>query len=226
MAKMACKLAKQNGMVQVMPGEEASFLGPYPVSLIPGVGPVMCQKLKDKNIHTIHDINQFSLEEMTQLFGKWGVSLFLKAKGQGSTSGVKTHDPKRIGHERTFDKDTDNPVHIRRHLIKLAEKVGRRLRAKAVTARQVVLKIRYADFLTVSKQKTISPTDDDLDIFETAVILFKQLFNPNQKIRLIGISCGNLEHDTTVPLFDFKSQDNRVCKIPDMPMNQDSTSFN
>ncbi|NQY75318.1 MAG: DNA polymerase IV, partial [Candidatus Margulisbacteria bacterium] len=194
-AKIACKLAKQEGMVRVLPGEEDSFLNPFPVSLIPGVGPIMNKKLKDQSISYISDIQSKSMAELTRLFGKLGTSLFLKARGVGSSNCQKKRIQKCMSHDITFAADLDNIQVLKKSLLTISSGVCKRLREKGKKCSLVILKVRFSDFKTITKQRMITPTDADRDVYHAALILFRLIFQRHRKVRLLGISLGGLNDD-------------------------------
>ena len=155
MAKIASDQAKPNGMIWVPPGQEAGFLGPLPVSKIPGVGKKTEERLATYGVHFVGDLARIEEKFLEELMGKWGLALAGKAHGLDA-GGYFNHDvaeesdPKSISHEHTFDKDSADAELLESTLAKLSQMVGRRLRehdmhARTVSDQAAVLGLHNAD---------------------------------------------------------------------------------
>ncbi len=198
-AKVSSDQAKPNGILWVLPGQEARFLAPLEVRKIPGVGKVMEKNLHDLGIHTVGDLTRLDEDFLKERFGKWGLALAGKAHGLDaggwfdSEVGEETA-PKSISHEHTFDRDTADPEQLESTLAKLAEMVGRRLREARLHARTVQLKLRFEDFSTITRAHSLaSATQVDTEIYETARALFRANWRAGQRVRLLGVHTSGFE---------------------------------
>lgn len=200
-SKIASDQAKPNGVLWIFPGNEAEFLAPLEIRKMPGVG-----KVTEKNLHTI-GIRQIghlaSLDEqfLQKHFGKWGTALLGKARGEDVggwfESDVATdEDPKSISHEHTFNDDTAD-LHILEGVMdRLSEMVADRLRQYQFYARTVSIKLRYSDFSTLTRAKTLrEPTSVDREIGDMARTLFRSAWKKNAKVRLLGVAVSGLTRE-------------------------------
>ena len=208
MAKIASAYCKPNGMLWIAPGKEQQFLAPLPIKRIPGIGPKGCARLNRMGVKSVADLSQLPLELLEKTYGKWGVSLYRKARGISSSAvNAETEDPRSISRETTFSTDSMDPLFLESTLSYLTEKTAAQLRSNGLFARTVTLKLRYSDFKTVTRSQTLGwPTAADHTLLKTATILFHKLFNHRVQVRLIGISFSSL---TAHPyrqedLFDLK----------------------
>ena len=201
MAKIANNIGKSaaskayppNAITFVPIGEEAEFLAPLPVIAMWGVGPKTAERMKNLGIQTIGDLANQREEELIHQFGKLGKALTLRARGIDNRPIVTHHEAKSISQEITFSKDSRSEKSLTRTLIKLSEKVGKRLRANNKTAATVKLKIRWPDFTTLSRQITCEePIDKDEQIFSAANQLFHKVWKPGRPVRLIGVGVSGL----------------------------------
>jgi DNA polymerase-4 len=186
-AKIASDSMKPQGITYVMPGMEKDFLNPMPVESIPGVGKVMLKALQDKGIYKIGDITELPEDYFGTAFGKYGIALWRKANGEGSEYLNPPAERKSISKERTYTTDVVDKKKIEETLFDLTGKVCQLLRDKNWQASTISIKLRYSDFVTLTRAKTIKSTDDDKIIFETAVKLFRKVYTRRVSVRLIGI---------------------------------------
>jgi len=200
-AKVASDQAKPNGILWILPGMEASFLRPLEVRKIPGVGKVMEQRLHALGIKTVSDLARLDEQFLEERFGKWGLALAGKSQGLdaggwfdeeiGAGSG-----PKSISHEHTFGHDTSDPALLESTLVRLSEMVGRRLREHGLHARTLQLKLRYADFSTITRAHTLkAPTQLDIEILEAVRALFRGNWKSGAAIRLLGVHASSFAED-------------------------------
>lgn len=187
MAKIASDFKKPQGITYVLPGTEKEFLAPLPVETIPGVGKSMLKQLREKGFYLISDITKLPEDYWGITFGKYGLSLYRKANGGGKIYLDKPQNRKSISKERTYGKDLINKAKMEDTLFKLTSQVCQLLRDKNWQASTVSIKLRYSDFETITRAKTIKPTDDDKTIFDTAVKLFRTNYTRRVSVRLIGI---------------------------------------
>ena len=194
LAKIASAYCKPNGMLWIAPGMEQRFLAPLPVRRIPGIGPKGEAELRRMGIKSVGDLARLPLELLEEHDGKWGVSLYRKARGiSGSPVTSETEDPRSISRETTLEMDSADPIFLESTLSYLTEKVAGQLRENKLFAGTVTLKLRYSDFKTVTRSKTLEmPTAKDHTLFKTGVGLFRKLFTHGARVRLIGIAFTSL----------------------------------
>jgi DNA polymerase IV len=198
-AKVSSAKAKPNGVLMVLPGQEAKFLAPLDIADIPGVGRVTEQKLHEIGIRRVGDLTCLEDSDLEQRFGKWGLALAGKARGEDAGGWFDTEvgqhaDPKSISHEHTFGEDTSDPDRLQSTLMRLSEMVGRRLRAGGYFARTVQLKLRYKDFTTITRAHSLeTPTQADREIFEQVRRLFLTNWKKPMPVRLLGVQTSNFE---------------------------------
>ena len=166
---------------------------------IPGVGKVTEQNLHGLGIHKVGDLCRFDEAFLEQRFGKWGLALAGKARGEDaggwfdSEVGADT-DPKSISHEHTYNEDTADPERLESTLMRLSEMVGRRLREGSLHARTLQLKLRYKDFTTITRAHSLpSPTQLDTEIFAQVRLLFRKNWRKGAEVRLLGVQASSFE---------------------------------
>ena len=190
-AKIGSDCMKPKGITYIIPGMEKEFLAPMPVETIPGVGKVMKQQLNARGIYRIADITKLPSEYFSVAFGKYGVDLWRKAHGEGTEYLTIQRERKSISRETTFGKDVTSDEELKQTLFNLTGKVCQSLRKKDWVASTVEIKLRYIDFQTLVRSKTIKPTDDDKIVFETALNLLTKAKTRRVAVRLIGIGLTN-----------------------------------
>lgn len=198
-AKVSSGQAKPNGVLWIVPGEEAKFLAPLDVREIPGVGKVMEKHLHEIGIRKVGDLAKLEESELEERFGKWGLALAGKARGEDAggwfDSEVGERDEaKSISHEHTYNEDTADVSQLEATLMRLSEMVGRRLREANLHARTIQLKLRYKDFTTITRAHSRKqPTQLDGEIFEEVRALFRKNWKPGSQIRLLGVHASSFE---------------------------------
>ena len=196
-AKVSSAKAKPNGILWVVPGEEARFLAPLDVRDIPGVGKVTEQNLHALGIRKVGDLSRFDDAFLEERFGKWGLALAGKSRGEDAGGWFDTEvgadtDPKSISHEHTYNEDTAAQEQLESTLMRLSEMVGRRLREGGLYARTIQIKLRYKDFTTITRAHTLSaPTQLDTEIFEQARALFRKNWRQGAHVRLLGVHASS-----------------------------------
>ncbi len=196
-AKVSSAQAKPNGVLWIVPGEEAKFLAPLDVREIPGVGKVMETHLHELGIKKVGDLTKLEDHELEQRFGKWGLALAGKARGEDAGGWFDNAvgadlDAKSISHEHTYNEDTADLNQLEATLMRLSEMVGRRLRESHFHARTVQLKLRYKDFTTITRAHTLtSPTQLDNEIFEQIRALFRKNWKKGLQVRLLGVQASS-----------------------------------
>jgi DNA polymerase-4 len=186
-AKIASDYNKPFGITYVCVGDEKKFLESLPVEKMPGIGKVMQSELKSKGIRTLGDLAALPIDFISILYGKVGIDLWNRANGSGSEYLSLSRKQKNISKEKTFHEDVINTAIIEKILFDLTSKVCQSLRDDGWYASTISIKLRYTDFITTTRAKTIKPTDDDQIIYQTALQLFYKSFTRRVAVRLIGI---------------------------------------
>ncbi|MGC9395586.1 MAG: DNA polymerase IV [Anaerolineae bacterium] len=177
----------------VPPGEEAAFLAPLPVGELWGIGPKTAASLTELGITTIGDVARWPQDDLVQRFGKHGLDLSQRARGIDDRPVITEYEAKSLSRETTFAHDVTDEATLRRTLLHLAESVGHRLRRAGLQGSTVKLKLRWADFTTITRQVTLpEPTDQDNAIYTAAQHLFEQAWPKGKPVRLIGVGVSNL----------------------------------
>jgi DNA polymerase-4 len=190
-AKVASDLRKPDGLVVVEPGSEAAFLAPLLVSRLWGVGRVTGAELEGMGIRTIGQLALTPAANLRARFGKHGPDLLTLARGRDDRPVEPDAAPKSMGAEETFEHDTRDVELLRATLRGQSERVARELRTEGYAGRTVTLKLRFADFSTITRAHTDDPTQDGLAIFRRAEALFGGV-RLAQAVRLIGLSVSGL----------------------------------
>ncbi|MFF0720926.1 DNA polymerase IV [Micromonospora sp. NPDC003816] len=192
-AKLGSTRAKPDGLLVVPAAQVLDFLHPLPVAALWGVGERAEQNLLRLGLRTVGDLAQAPLGMVRTAVGAAAAGhLHELAWGRDPRRVSPEHAEKSVGAEVTFDVDVNDPTEIRRTLLALAEKVGGRLRAGGLVGRTVSLKVRMADFRTVSRSRTLDvPTDVAREMFDTAWSLYTALA-PGERIRLVGVRAEGL----------------------------------
>ena len=201
-AKVSSAKAKPNGVLWVVPGQEAKFLAPLDVRDIPGVGKVTEQNLHALGIRQVGDLTRFEDSVLEEKFGKWGLALAGKSRGEDAGGwfdnevGADT-DAKSISHEHTYNEDTANPEQIESTLMRLSEMVGRRLREAGLHARTIQLKLRYKDFTTITRAHTPAfrhPTRYR-NLRADPAVCSARTGRQGTQVRLLGVHVSDFEAD-------------------------------
>jgi len=196
-AKVSSAQAKPNGVLWIVPGAEAKFLAPLDVREIPGVGKVMEGHLHALGILKVGDLARLEDSELESRFGKWGLALAGKARGEDAGGWFDSEvgedvGAKSISHEHTYNEDTADLSQLEATLMRLSEMVGRRLRESNFHARTVQLKLRYKDFTTITRAHTLAaPTQLDTEIFEQIRALFRKNWKKGTQVRLLGVHASS-----------------------------------
>ena len=191
-AKIASDLRKPHGLVIVPPGGERDFLAPLPVERLWGVGPATARRLWEMGIRTIGDLAAWPARDLQARFGVHGETLWQHAHGRDDRPVEPESEPKSISRETTFARDVADPERLRRTLLWLSEEVAVRLRRHRVRARTVFIKLRYADFTTLTRQATLpDPTDQAAVVYEHACDLWRRVWTRTRSVRLLGVGATN-----------------------------------
>lgn len=192
-SKIAANTSKPRGLVVVPPGDEKEFLAPLPIEKLPGAGKMTRARLARWDVRTIGDLAKVPPEELRAQFGKHGAYMHAAAHGIDDSPVVTEWKPKSISQENTFDRDTRDAAQVEKDLGEMSEAVAQELEREGYTARTVVLKLRYADFTTITRQVTLRvPTCQAQEIRECAVRLVRTHWDRRRAVRLIGVGANNL----------------------------------
>jgi len=201
-AKVASDAAKPNGVLWVCAGHEAAFLAPLEVRRIPGVGKVMEQNLHACGIRRVGDLALLSEQFLKERFGEWGLALAGKSRGVDAGGWFDSEvgaveDPKSISHEHTFGEDTADETRLQATVARLSEQVARRLREHGLFARTVQLKLRFSDFSTITRARSLDhATQLDKEILDVIRELLAANRPAGAKVRLLGVHASAFKHDT------------------------------
>ena len=193
-AKVASTSCKPNGLLVVPVDRVVEFLHPMPVGALWGVGPKTEEQLHRLGLRTVGELAHTPQSTLERALGvATGRHLVNLAWGRDERA-VEAGDSERsIGNEETFFRDIDDPEDIKRELLKLSEQVAGRLRAHGVVARTLSLKVRFADFSTITRSKTLADaTDTSFDVYATIAALFDALHLQRARIRLVGVRAEGL----------------------------------
>jgi DNA polymerase-4 len=197
-AKLASTRCKPDGLLVVPQAQVVAFLHPLPVGALWGVGDKTEQALTRLGLHTVGELAHVPVATLRRALGDaLGAHLAELAWGRDPRP-VQPYEPeKSIGAEQTFARDVDDPEVVRRELLRLCERVGARLRSQGYVGRTVALKLRFADFSTITRSRTLrSGTDVAREVYQTAVGLYDALGLQRSRIRLVGVRVeGLLEAD-------------------------------
>jgi DNA polymerase IV (DinB-like DNA polymerase) len=192
-AKIASDFKKPYGMTVVKPEDIKGFLFPLAARKIPGVGPKTERALKDLNIETISDLASSKQEMLTRLLGTYGTKLHELANGIDNTEVVEEYETKSIGRDVTFEKDVDDEARIFHVLDELAGEVHQDVITNAFKFKTITVRIRYEDFDTHTRSKSLLFPTNDLDILRnTAKRLMVSFLRFNRKVRLVGVRVSKL----------------------------------
>ena len=194
LAKIASDMEKPRGLTVILPQDAQEILSKLPIEKFYGVGKKSVPRLHDMGIYTGADL--LEIPEMTLIdhFGRFGYDLYRRARGI-SNSPVKTHRARKsIGKERTYGKLLYRMEDIQKELSGLAQRVVQSLGRHQKVGKTIVVKIRYADFQTLTKRRTLDvPTDDEEVILRIATDIVDQVGELDRGVRLLGITLTNLE---------------------------------
>ncbi len=187
-AKIASDLCKPDGLLQVVEGTEKEFLGPLPVGRMWGVGPKTEEWLHRIGVQTIAQVAARSERFWEQQLGRHGRHLWRLSQGWDEGPVVRTSSFRSLSQERTFDRDTCDLNLLSRTLLSLSEGLAQRIRGHQVEGRTVALKIRFEDFSTFTRQRSLGEyTDDSAQIRQVAQELLNQFLPLSRSVRLLGV---------------------------------------
>jgi DNA polymerase IV len=197
-AKLASQRCKPNGILEIPTDRVLTFLHPLPVSALWGVGPKTNEALERLGLHTVGDIAQTPQQTLIRALGQAaGESLYELAWGRDDRDVIPEEPDKSISAAETFDRDIDDPEFVAKEILRMCERASSRMRERSLFAKTITLKVRFADFTTVNRSKTLPlPIDTTHEIYEVAKALYEALSIERARIRLVGVSLENLHTDT------------------------------
>ncbi|MFO7192040.1 DNA polymerase IV [Thermocrispum sp.] len=193
-AKLASGMAKPDGMVVVPAAEVVSFLRPLPVTALWGVGDKTARALERAGLHTVADVADAPVARLKKAVGSaLGEHLHELAHGRDPRRVEVGSPDKSLGAEHTFDVDQDDVEVVVRELLRLAERVAAGMRAKGLKGRTVSIKLRFADFTTITRARTLpAPTDVAREIHAAASGLLRDNVPASAAVRLVGVRVEGL----------------------------------
>jgi DNA polymerase-4 len=186
-SKVATNEVKPNGQLEIPFGQEKSFLAPLKIGKLPGIGKETAYKLVRRGVETIRTLSEIPVEMLETMLGKTGIDLWRKANGLDDSPVIPYREQKSISTEQTFQTDTINLHFLHAQLVRMTESVGFELRSQDRLTGCVTVKLRYSNFDTVVRQKTIDFTNSDHLLLQTAQELFDKLYDRRMLVRLVGI---------------------------------------
>lgn len=220
-SKMATNEAKPNGYLEVPAGKETAFLWPLTIDKIPGVGKQTQSELQQLGIKTIEQLAKTSPDILEYHFGKWGKKLFEKANGISDSLVISYNEQQSISHETTFSEDSNDIVFLHQQLVQLTSETAFGLRKDEKMTGCVTIKLRYADFTTVSRQEVIDYTALDNTLLAKVKNLFSKLYTKGEKVRLLGVRFSQLiPMNIQMNLFDDAAEQLELFKAVDKIKNK------
>lgn len=193
LAKIASDLEKPDGFVVVPAGSAQEFLDPLPIKRIWGIGKKGQERFHRLGITSVKQLRSVSLQDMQDHFGKLGEHCWRLANCIDDRSVVPDRDAKSISHETTFRKDLSDPELLRSVIAQLCDQVARRLRRQEIISSTIQLKVRFSDFRTISRARTLDPPTNITDIIkQIAIELFESAVEQQTPVRLVGVGVSHL----------------------------------
>ncbi len=226
-AKLASNLAKPDGLIVVPREEVVSFIHQLPVAAIWGVGDKTEEHLHRLGLRTVADLAHTPVETLQRALGDVaGRNLHDLAWGRDPRHVVPERREKSIGADETFAHDIDDPVRIHRELLRLADRTAARARTAGMSGRTVSIKVRFADFTTITRAKTLRHhTDVSRDIYATARELYDRLGLQRARIRLVGVRLEGLVPTETAPIQARLDEPEKGWRDADRAVDRASARF-
>lgn len=212
LAKIASDFKKPDGLVEIKPEEVQEFLRELPISKLWGVGKSTEEVLKGMGILRVGQLAVYPAERVEKKLGKFGIELIALARGEDERPVTPDSEAKSISQEETFTPDLEGLEKMKRVLLDQAEQVGWELRKQKLKGCTVTIKVRYPDFTTVTRSHTLPfPTDQGIEIYQTALKLLSKTEALQKKVRLLGVGASNLlRQDDPEQLILFDSRRKQV----------------
>jgi DNA polymerase IV len=191
-SKVATDEIKPDGQLEIAFGHERTFLAPLSIGKLPGIGKETAYRLIRRGVGTIRTLSEIPIEMLEAMLGATGIDLWRKAHGLDDSPVIPYREQKSISTERTFETDTTNLAFLHAELVRMTEAVGFELRRQDRLTGCITIKLRYSNFDTVARQKTIDFTNADHLLLPVAQSLFEKLYDRRLLIRLLGIRLTRL----------------------------------
>ena len=193
-AKLASANCKPNGMLEIATDRILTFLHPLPIQAMWGVGPKTAEVLERLGLRTIEDIAKLPRATLIRALGEAnGASLYELAWGRDYRDVTPEEPDRSISAAETFPQDLDNPEEILTEFLRLTERATARLRDRELFAKTISIKVRFADFSTINRSKTLPlPIDSTHDVYDVVKGLYLALRIERARLRLVGVSLENL----------------------------------
>ncbi|MBX2845397.1 MAG: DNA polymerase IV [Saprospiraceae bacterium] len=186
LAKMATNQAKPNGHLFVEHGQEIEFLNPLPIKEIPSLGKKTQEFLQLRKIHTVEELRGIGEAQLLEWFGKFGQGLWRKVNGKGSVTIQPYSERKSISKEHTFHVDLSDSNQLKSILFGMAEQLAHRLRLEGRMVTNLAIKMRTADFDTITRQTVIPPTFYEHELIPEITTFFEKIYH-KKPLRLVGL---------------------------------------
>ena len=220
-SKVATNEVKPNGQLEIPFGGEKLFLAPLNIGKMPGIGKETTNLLERMGVETVRTLSEIPVKLLYNLLGKTGIELSRKANGIDETPVVPYREQKSISTEQTFSNDTIDVHFLRSQLVRMTESIAYELRKQNKLTGCVTVKLRYANFDTVTKQCSIAYCGADHILLDTARRLFEQLYDRRMLVRLIGIRFTHLiPGNYQISLFDDTQEMIRLYQAIDQVKNR------
>ncbi len=214
LAKIASDLEKPDGLVVVSADKVEEFLQSLDISRLWGAGQRTQQTLRKLGIHTIGDLAAYPRDVLKQKFGKMGDHFYRLAHGIDDRAVHSAEGVKSVSNEHTFGSDEADESILLQTLLRLSEKVGYRLRKKGLQGKTVHLKLRYENFSTITRNKTLDHYTDSTEmLYSTVRLLFRKNYQKGRKIRLLGVGISSFGRQENQQLTLFRAADEQRSEL-------------
>ncbi|MFM1905214.1 MAG: hypothetical protein RIT32_10 [Actinomycetota bacterium] len=195
LAKLASTYAKPDGLLLIPDDKKLEFLHPLPVGALWGVGEKTETKLKDLGLHQVGDVAKLPIDTLARIVGQAAAEHLAElCQGIDDREVVVSEPEKSIGNETTFGEDLFEPTEVEAQLLRLADQVAARLRERKLSARTLSLKVRFHDFTTITRSKTLpNYTHSTQEINQVVRQLYRNLNLQRVRIRLLGVRAEGLQ---------------------------------
>ncbi|HEY5249788.1 MAG TPA: DNA polymerase IV [Dermatophilaceae bacterium] len=226
-AKLASGLAKPDGLLVVPESEVVGFLHQLPVGALWGVGDRTEEVLQHLGLRTVADIAHTPVDTLRRALGdNAGPALYELAWGRDSRQVMPTRRERSIGADETFSFDVDDPAYIHRELLKLSDRTAARMRAAGMVGRTISIKVRFSDFTTITRSKTLrDPTDVSRDIYATTRALYDGLGLQRARLRLVGVRMEGLMDSDQAPIQGLLDEPAHGWRDADRAVDRASARF-
>ena len=226
-AKLASGLAKPDGLLIVPSADVVAFLHQLPVGALWGVGERTEEALRRLGLRTVADIAHTPVATLRRALGDVaGAHLHELSWGRDPRRVQPVREEKSVGADETFPYDVDDPDYIRRELLRLSDKVASRMRAAGLSGRTVTLKVRFADFTTITRSRTLKdPTDVSREIFGSALALYEALGLQRARLRLVGVRMSSVVETATAPVQGLLDEPDHGWRDADLAVDRAAARF-